>query len=203
MFHVMTMLWEPNAASYGFSRMYDESWVEKLFRGCKRHLTRPFEFVCLTDYERKFSEPIVQKQISSVRPDYSDFSEPYSYGVSMILVGLDTIIMDNIDHLAEYCLKRDLLALPRDPNRPDIACNGVALVPYGYTEVAQNYSGQNDMKWIRNFQHVFIDDIFPGEVVSYKGHVKKYGLDGAKIVYFHGNEKPHELDEEWIRQNWR
>src|SRR5690606_1278796 len=30
-----------------------------------------------------------------------------------------------------------------------------------------------------------------------------HGLGDARIVYFHGDRKPHQLDDEWIVTNWR
>ena len=203
MLQAVTCLWAPNSHSYPFSRMYDESWVEKLYRGFRRNLTGDFNFVVFTDSPREFSEPIMQLPLLALKPDYSAMCEPYALNEPMILVGLDTIITGNIDHLAEYCLTKDKMALPRDPNRPEMACNGVALVPAGHEDIANNSTGENDMKWVRRFPHVYIDDLFPGQVVSYKGHVKKHGLGDARIVYFHGHEKPHELDEDWIREHWQ
>ncbi len=36
MLTVATLFWQPNVASRDFSRCYDESWVEKLYRGFRR-----------------------------------------------------------------------------------------------------------------------------------------------------------------------
>ena len=200
MIYVVTMLWKANSHSYKFSRDYDETWVDKLRRGFDRNLTVPFQFVCFVDRIRQFDEPVLQLHIEG-RKDYSAFSEPYSLGEPMILVGLDTVITGNVDHLAEYCLTEDKLALPRDPYKPERACNGVALVPKGYEDVA-DHRGENDMVHIRKFPHVFIDDLFPGHVVSYKGHVQKNGLGDARIIYFHGKPKPTEIDEPWIKESF-
>ena len=125
----------------------------------------------------------------------------------MILVGLDTVIVGNIDHLATYCLEKDMIALPRDPYCPERSCNGVALIPEGQHHVYRNWHGENDMEWLRQQKHAFIDDIFPGQVLSYKVDVKKKNNDqlpeNARIVYFHGDYKPHELtDLPWIKQHW-
>lgn len=59
------------------------------------------------------------------------------------------------------------------------------------------------MAWMERQPHRVIDNIFPGHVVSYKGRVKKHGLGDARIVFFHGREKPHELAEPWIQENWQ
>lgn len=202
--------WNTNAASKSFSSMYDESWVEKLYRGFKRHCTLDFEFVCFTERERAFTEPIKQMPFSTDSPSYEQCLEPYQLNEPMILCGLDTIVTGNIDHLAEYCLEGSKLAVPRDPFFPQTVCNGVALVPGGHGWVYEDWlEHQNkfteyskDMDYIRSLDVAVIDDLWPGHVVSYKGHVKDYGLGDARIVYFHGEQKPHELDADWIRREW-
>lgn len=205
MITVATLLWSPNENSFSFSRMYDESWVEKLYRGFARNLTLPFRFVCFTDRDRTFAEPIQQERIRG-RLDYSACIEPYRLGVPMILVGLDTVVTGNCDHLAMYCLEAKRLAVPRDPYRPSVVCNGVGLVPAGHASIATEHDGKtNDMDWIRAHRPAVLDDLFPGQVVSYKVHVKGRKLGDARIVYFHGEAKPHQeyATQPWIREHWR
>jgi hypothetical protein len=200
---IATLLWDANENSHHFSAMYDESWVTKLYNGFARNLTIPWRFVLFTDRLRNLPDEIKQERLRSHHPDYGTCIEPYRYGCPMILCGLDTVVVGSVDHLANYCLEQDELALPRDPNRPEQSCNGVALIPEGHQHIYRNWPvGENDMVWLRKQDHQFIDDLFPGQVVSYKGHVKKHGLDGVKIVYFHGQEKCHELDHDWIKENW-
>lgn len=182
--------------------MYDETWVEKLYRGFKRNLTQPFRFVLFTDRQRAYSEPVEQVPISATVPDYGTCIEPYRLGDPMILCGLDTVVTGNCDELAEYCFNGNKIGLPRDPYRPRIACNGVALVPGGFERVALTHRGQNDMEWVREFPHVILDDAMPGKVQSYKGHVEANGIGDARIVYFHGKKKPHEIDRPDILQHW-
>jgi len=200
---VCTLLWDSNKHSRSFSQAYNETWVERLYRGFSRNLTAPFDFICFTDRLRTFSESISQLRLSSDQPDYGHCIEPYTLGRPMILVGLDTIVTGNVDHLANYCLSAEKFALPLDPYNPSQCCNGVALVPEGHGHIGTNWRGQNDMVWVRRFDHAVIDQLFPGQVVSYKGHVKQNGLGDARVVYFHGDSKPHELDERWIDQHWR
>lgn len=202
MITIATLLWDANSASHSFSQAYDETWVEKLYRGFARNLSQPFRFVCYTDRPRTFAEPIEQAQIVG-EPSYASCIQPYELGAPTILVGLDTVVCGNIDHLAGYALGRPTLALPRDPYRPDRACNGVCLIPAGHKHIAAMHEGQNDMAWVRQFPHVFIDDLFPGQVQSYKGTVKDLGLGDTRIVYFHGAEKPAEIDEPWLAEHWR
>lgn len=203
MLTVATLLWEPNNASQSFSRCYSEAWVTRLFDGFARNLTVPWRFVLFTDRERDLPAAIKQERLRTAEPDYSTCIEPYRYGVPMILVGLDTVVTGNIDHLTAYCMTADKIALPRDPYALHQACNGVALVPGGFQSVYRNWRGENDMDWMRQQPHVFLDDVFPGQVASYKGRVRDRGLGDTRIVYFHGEEKPHQLPRvPWIRQHW-
>jgi hypothetical protein len=201
---IATLFWQPNAKSLRFSTAYTEEWVERLYRGFARNLTRPFRFVCYVDRPRAFSEPIGQRMINSPTPGYADCIQPYEMGQPMILVGLDTIVTGNIDHLADYCLTADRIALPRDPYAKHRACNGVALVPAGKEAIYADHRGENDMEWLRTKPHAFIDDLFPGHVESFKGRVRDQGLGDTRIVYFHGEEKPHQLPHVgWIGESWK
>lgn len=203
MITIATLFWQANRGSHDFSQAYDESWVEKLYRGCARNLTQPFRFIVYTDWPRKYAEPIEQRWLTSEEPSYADCIQPYEMNCPMILMGLDTVITGNIDHLAKYALDGNTLALPRDPYNLERACNGVALVPAGMSRMAYLHDGENDMVWVRKFEHVFIDDLFPGHVQSYKGTVRDNGLGDTRIVYFHGPEKPGEITEPWLEDGWK
>lgn len=204
MLTVCTLLWGANSNSRSFSTMYTPEWVDRLARGFRRNLTVPYRFVCFTDRNYSFAEQVEQERIRATVPDYGTCIEPYRLNVPMILVGLDTVVTGNIDHLADYCLSDMPFALPRDPYQPERACNGVALVPAGMEGVASGPMAPNDMDQVRRFPHVFIDDVFPGQVQSFKGAVRDQGLCDTRICYFHGREKPHELPAGHpILEHWR
>lgn len=207
MLTVVSLLWDSNEKSQRFSKCYDESWVERLYTGFAENLTIPWRFVLFTDRLRDLNPHIKQEMIRAKTPDYSTCIEPFRYGVPMILVGLDTVITGSIDHLGAYCLMHDTLALPKDPYDKTRSCNGVCLIPQGHQYVYRNWQGQNDMEWLRLQKHAYIDDLFPGQVLSYKGDIQKKNNnelpDNARIVYFHGDDKPHELTElPWIKRHW-
>jgi hypothetical protein len=205
MLNVVTCLWRPNETSFEFSRCYDESWVEKLYRGALSNLSKPFRFVLFSDELRvELPYEIHQERLNHRPISYGSFTEPYRLGEPMILMGLDTVITGNIDHLAHYCLTADTIALPRDPYHPSRACNGVALVPAGKQDIWERWNGENDMEWLRKQPHVFIDDLFPESVVSFKGSVRDRGVRDARIVYFHGVPKMQDLTElPWVAEHWR
>jgi len=203
---VCCVLFNRNSKVHPFSRMYNEEWVEKLYRGFKRNLTVDFRFVVFVDRWRTFQEQkIVQKKLIHPPFGYHSCVEPYCTEGPMIMVGLDTVVVGNVDFLASHLDKTDRLALPTDPYHSEKACNGVALVPKGVPEPIYRrwvQTKQNDMELICSQPHDRIDDLFPGKVVSYKGHVLKNGLGDARIVYFHGAKKPHEIDEDFVREHW-
>src|ERR1017187_5926731 len=143
MLKIVTLLWDSNDASQDFSRCYDESWVCKLFDGFARNLTVPHQFVLFTDRHRDLGSRDVVQILIDGAPSYGSCIQPYRLNDPMILVGLDTIITGNIDHLAEYCLTSTMIALPRDPFHPTTVCNGVALVPAGQRAIFDEWSGEN------------------------------------------------------------
>ena len=202
MLAIVSLLWDANRNSESFSTCYTEEWVEKLYWGFERNLTREFEFILYTDRQREFTVPVTQYRLPAIAPNYGHCILPYRMGRPMILVGLDTIVTGNIDHLADYCMTAERFACPRDPYWPERVCNGVALVPAGHEHIGLEWDGANDMEWVRKYSPLVIDDLFPEQVVSFKGHVKQRGLGDARIVYFHGEEKPHQLDLDWVRQHW-
>ena len=60
---IATCLWAANSKSLHYSTHSTELDVEKLYRGFKRNLSVPFRFVCWTDTQRTFKEPIEQRQM--------------------------------------------------------------------------------------------------------------------------------------------
>jgi hypothetical protein len=203
---VVTCLWQPNQHSLPGSLCYTDEWVDKLYRGFRRNLSLRFEFVLFTDKYRRFQEPIRQEILSNKEPDYGSFTEPYRLNEPMILVGLDSVIVGNIDHFWNYCFTADKIALCRDPYKLERSINGIALVPAGFRWIWDTWQGENDMEWLRQHaEHtVFIDDIWLGHCLSLKAHdVRAKGLQGARVIYFHGVPKPHKLGHlGWIREHW-
>lgn len=165
-------------------------------------MTRPHRFVVFTDREYAFAEGVEQRRLSTESPTWACMIEPFQIDGPLIVTGLDTVIVGNIDELADYCDAADRIALPRSPGK-DYACNAIALVPAGKTGIYSGWSGENDMDWLRAQPHAFIDDMFPGWVQSYKCDVRPNGLGEARVVYMHGRPKQSELMHlNWVKENW-
>jgi hypothetical protein len=201
---VATAFWDQNEHTYPNSRGFSEAWVDRLYRGFARNLTAPFRFLCFTERERQFVEPVEQWQIEMDRPHCGALVEPYRLNRPMITCGLDTVIVGNIDHMARWCLDGDRIALPKHPYEP-VACTGIALVPAGFRSVWETYDGNpDDMVHLRKQPHVFTDDLWPGQVLSYKAHVRGRPFPpAARVVYMHGAPKMGELAHEpFVQEHW-
>lgn len=206
MITIACCLWDSNERSFDFSRCYDVEWVEKLFHGFRHNLSKPFRFVCWSERDRRYSTPLIeQRRFASQSPSYADALEPFSTNEPTLLVGLDTIVTGNCDALADYCMTADKPAVPRDPFESEKLCNGVVLAPAGCDWLWWRKAALNDMEMVRAHADRFavIDDLFPGQCVSYKGQVMEHGVGDARIVYFHGVPKADSLSHiPWIREKW-
>lgn len=199
-------LWDTNDKSEAFSRCYSDEWAVRLFAGFRRNLTVPTRSVLFTDWARDlpaFIEQIVDPSVGS--NGYGDCIRPFCLNEPMIFAGLDTVVVGNCDKFARYCFESDKMALPSHPNHPELAINGVVFCPAGQRRIFDEWRGENDMEWLRQFPHERMEKLWSGRVISVKHGLKKNrALPGpARIVYFHGEAKPHKLENlDWIRRHW-
>ncbi len=206
MITVASMLWDANAKSHELSRCFDETWVTKLYNQFKRNLTVPFEFKLFTERPRRLPIDIEQIPIKTLTPHWGCYIEPFALNEPMILVGLDTLIVGNIDHMAQWCLAgTGEIALPRNPYKLEQSINAVALVQSNCNYISEQWRDENDMEWLRKFPCQYIDDLWPKQVLSYKAHRQwPAPSPGCKIVYFHGKPKMDELKTNaWIMKAWQ
>lgn len=201
-----SLLWTPNEHSNEFSQAYDERWAVRLFNGFRRHCRVPYRCVLYVDRRRLLPPNIIQVVKEDLGSNgYGDCIRPFEMNVPMILVGLDTLVVGNIDKMAQWCLDNPgKMALPKHPYQ-DVSINGVTLWGGQNPAIFDDWRGENDMDWIRRFPHERIDELWPGKVLSYRAHVHRRELPKPpRIIYFHGRMKPNNLPTEpLIRDNWR
>lgn len=193
--------------------IFTPEWVDRLYRGIKRNCTRPFRFVCYVDDDYEFSEPVVTERL--VLPYRNMFSllEPFREKGRVVFMGLDTIITGNIDFLADYDGPFRMLKDPWQEGE----CSGVMLfppIPGLWADIERNHAEYakretmfgypSDMVFLNGWPHQVMDGPSNG-IYSYKAHIKESPalIDHAKVVYFHGREKPHELSGlGWVDEHW-
>jgi len=185
------------------SRCFTEEWVEKLYRGIKRNL-KDFQFICLTDKDYEFKEDIIQLPLKHNLKAYMPIMEIFRYDLGRVLfMGLDTVITGSLEDIASY---DGDFAMIRDPNNLKRGASGVMSFPYRpdiWKQFINSHTSETyDQRFLHEIPHQYLDDYFPNQMVSYKCHIKADGYHDPRIVYFHGKEKPHEVDEDFIKENW-
>jgi len=191
---VVTLLFAPNPELFptlSSCAGYDATWVDKLARGVRRHL-RGAEVICLVDREYDFQEPV--KAVPMLRPDlgYFAFIEAFRPDLGIergLFAQLDTIVTGSLADIAS--LDCDL-AMPRDPYFPGKLTDSVMLFGreradalwqsywshpdelakrYRIAKWARPDGYPSEFYWIRDQvgqMLTYLDDVLPGQVVSYK-----------------------------------
>lgn len=194
------------------SKVYTPEYVNKLFRMVKNNTTIDLDFVCFTDSDDGLDKEII---IQPFRNDFSgwwnkiEMFNPEVYrDRNIFFMDLDTIIVDNIDHIIgrEYKFAgiRDFYHKHR------FASGLMAWKQTGKHKIYERFvlssaniirsTTMGDQEYIGkcvDTDATYLQDIFPNEIFSYKADCIKHGKETipstAKIICFHGVPKPHEL----------
>lgn len=199
---------------------YSANYVNKLHSMVKRHLTRPFRFVCLTDDNAGLdvgieSFPLVDLNI----PDgpergwdkLTTFDSPlYDLTGQALFLDLDVVIVDNIDcffdHDADFPIIKDWV-------KKDVTGNSSVyrFTVNAHPDILENFrkNYKQIMQEVRNEQEYLSQYVarcgqlsyWPDEwCKSFKYHCNQKGLKSwfhaperpqrAKIIVFHGNPNP-------------
>lgn len=215
-----------------FSDGYDATWADKLYRGLSRHYTGPFDFYVFTDkdiynFQENEKRNFYHEYLEEPDLEWGTLMEPlklHEQGCRIIVMGLDTVIVGNIDKIIQTKLFDYGVGLPSDPYQPKEICNAIAIFDPKEAQRLwinwitkldfhiQNtlYFGQlSEMAYLRTMCNdiaIRLDLAYPGEILSYKAHVRghKDAKTNARIVYFHGLPKcgSPKIEEKWINKNW-
>jgi hypothetical protein len=204
--------------------VYSPESVRWLQAQVARHLKTPYEFVCLTDYG-----PIQGVRTIPLPDDWPGWwakmclFKPGLFTGKTFYIDLDMVIVDDITAMVRY--KHRFSILKNLSREADVRFQGngrlgSAVMAWRPQYVAglyerfaadparhmaenttprrwgdQGFIQSNMKKWD------YIQDQFPGSVVSYKFHMKQQGdpPPGCKIVAFHGKPKPQDV---WEKHLW-
>ena len=178
--------------------IYNAAYVDKLYRGIKRNLTIPFEFICLVDMNYKFEEDIKAVRFKRSVDQYGWMSLMEMYRPDLcegirFTIGLDTIITGPIDDIVTSSVSK--FAACTDPMYPEKICNAVTLSTPEFCEEFWGMWEGNETKLIPESKLILenvapvpsemvlmrkyygdsprIDKVFPNKILSYKVHVKQ------------------------------
>jgi hypothetical protein len=195
-----------------------DQYVSKLRAAVARNLTIPYEFVCLT--EKELGEDLKGWW---VKMKLAELTGPTMY------LDLDVMITSNIDHLAKLAtdgklwMRDDFSYSVRNPrqglsvkdkqmlggdgcfNSSVMIWSDDAMKPVreawalnSEKYMAECHGDQNAISQIMRGKIHFLPD---DSVQSYKYHWLRKQTYGA-ITVCHGQPKPHQLEDEWVRRHW-
>ncbi len=185
---------------------YSSDYVNKLYSIVQRHTTIRHRFTCFVDNPRDIEKRVYC--IPLIRPVMSGWWNKLNFfklkDERVLFLDLDIIILNNIDSLLE--IKNDFAVLRcLNIRRHLFNTTVMSFNPSKCSiKIEENTEHRSDQEYIQdhlNAERVFIED---ERIVSYKydiEHLRKEPRD-MKIVYCHGEPKPHELEHDWVKENW-
>jgi hypothetical protein len=174
----------------GRGRMY----VDKMRNMVARHLSPPYEFVCLED----------------VGPHAGwwakiELFRPGRFTGRVFYTDLDAVITGSLDRLVSH---KGILHLTDWGWKTPTYGSGVMVWDAGeHTEIFERFDlsvperFRGDQDWLT---HLGGWPALPAHLCrSYRYHCKKAVPMGCSHVSMHGEPKPHEIKTGWVPQEWR
>lgn len=227
---VVATLFKPAATVPEWSRnAYGPWYADKLALNVRRHHPDA-EVAVVTDYPScDFRERVEVIPFALPYRGWASLLEMFRPEVvsddAALLVGLDTIFVSQFDSLIALARLYGFIA-PLDPYDKPAITNAVVGVTAAraagiwslwlnerasaIADRSLHWNGSfSEMKWLRRVvpDAATFEQYAPREVLSYKAHVgnsPEHPAD-ARIVYFHGLPKPHQLayaSVPWAVRNW-
>jgi hypothetical protein len=208
-------------------------YVNVLHDMVQRHLTVPHKFICFTDNRKRIKKEVECRDIpmpgfSGWWNKMLLFTKEAQLEGNSLYFDLDVVICANIDKFVQGVYEDEkVFGISRDFGQPDMWFNSSIMKfnnKYHTMMIWDKYI--NDKRRYDNLhgdQNVISDIMrnkedtkpFPDDwSFSYKWpqrgapqtyqRDKEYSyVDGASVSIFHGGPKPHEVDTQWVVDNWR
>lgn len=168
-----------------------KEYVTKLRHGIERRLSVPYAFHVIEDT----GLPGWWAKLAMFQPG--------RFSGRCLSLDLDTVCIGSLDHMANY---RGPFAMLTDFFYPDLLASGVMMWEAGEADhVWTTWDGCNrptfdergDGPWVAQMMPNAkrLQQLFPGQIVSFKKHVCAGETGGARLVCFHGLPRPHQVHE--------
>ncbi len=200
------------------------AYVQRLYHGVKRNLSGPFGFVLFSnDRDLKIEEGIQTQTFcppswKGCLPRLWMFSPRSGLQGQILALDIDIVIVGSLDDIAAYrgrfCarskfkpgyeqkLDGDIVGFRADREITKQIWNPFTRD----VKKAERFTGGRERYWYRKAvpEADRWQKLFPGQIVSYKRHVRNKGLPPeARIVSCHGEPRPHQINEPWREEHWR
>jgi hypothetical protein len=193
---------------------YSPDYVLKLRNMVSRHLSLPYEFWCLTD--KPTGE--VSCKLTPFNGWWGKISLFEEQG-PVLYFDLDTVIVGSIDSFAEAVMASDktIFMLKRFVTHRKGWMSGIMGWNGDWSFIRSAFDSKRhpnrfpgDQDFIDHIlrithSHVLSVQSVLGGVYSYKVDVRGNGSlpENTSVVCFHGNPRPHEINDKWISENWK
>lgn len=193
-------------------------YVNNLFDMVRRNLPAGMEgeFVCFTDdLSLDYHEDITTRGLPQGLEGWWNKLALFQDGLfpkgdRVVYFDLDTLIIGALDEIVAY---EGPFAMLRDFYRQGGGQSSVMLWRAGFGHhlwneyVAAGFPTHDlggDQSWIeKRVSPEWLQDLFPGDFVSFKADCGKYPPKGSKVIVFHGNPRPHEVLDGWVPDVWK
>jgi hypothetical protein len=192
-------------------------YISKLQAGIARNLTLKHKFICFTNEDvqikgvetRMFGSP----SYKGCLPKLCAFDPKNGLEGRVVMLDLDIVITGDLDEMFSYdgsFMTREAFRVPGKSGgdmvffeagkHPDIWMDfRFKTSRFISTYKAQERSVYRDLRPDCDF----VQRNYPGQVLSYRNHVKKTGMtDSCRVVSFHGKPRPHEVQDVLVQENW-
>jgi hypothetical protein len=192
---------------------YNVEWINKLYRGVKRNLSTPFNFVCLSNVDTPYDTiPLVTE--SDIYWNKIELFRPGLFDGPTLYLDLDVVICKSLDAVNSLPNKFLMCQEPyRDITNSSIMywrgdCSHLfdyyvenqAAIVEEYKNPGLRFSDQSYI--MEHVEYEFIENYIP-DLVSWKHHKVKAYEPGKSIIVFTSRSKPYNnLDLAEVRDNW-
>lgn len=199
---------------------YSVDYVNKLYNMVKRNTTLPFTFHCFTDDITGIDDNIQTHTLpTELNLNRSWWYKLYLFKKDLFpentvnfYLDLDIVITDNIDCLLEYEVKalvgpRDYFRA-RDESTKHLNSSIMRWDSNTFTDLWEDFDknvtislrGDQDYIWQQHSDDIYF---FPDEwTSSYRWEYVLQKRPFNKIVVFHGDPKPHQIDNGIVKEHW-
>lgn len=178
--------------------------VQELRAGVRKHLLSDHRFVCLSDVAVPGVDTV---PLPHAWPGWWAkicLFRPGIFSGRVLYLDLDSVVVGSLEEIASY---NGRLAMLSDFFEPEKPASGVMAWEAGEGASAYNlFVGDpravmgtlhGDQDWLARgllLPPKRLQDLFPGQLVSWKRHCSAGIPEGARIVSFHGRPRPWEVE---------
>lgn len=216
---IITFLWYGDRWN---DRDMGSTYLCNLYRSIDRNITIPFKFVCFTNLKLTLPKVIKCRRFNppswrGCLPRLWMYNPEAELKGQCLALDLDIIITGSLDDIASYkgdfCVRSKFA--PGLEHRADgdiIGFRPSACYDIWNRFVMDPKSGERLTEGRERWWYRYVRDckdrwqtLFPGQIISYKRHVRKQRKlpDNARIVSCHGKPRPHQIDEQWVEECWK